>query len=189
MQFMFRLALILVVGAASVAGVRPLAAQKPAAPVIIVVDLRKIEREATSTESIRDQIGAKRKSYQEELARRENELRQEDQELQRQRSILSAEALAQKRQDLSRRLGELERDVQNIQRALQRARAGSLSVVQQKVLEIIAEIVVERGANFALDKNFVIYVRTEQNLDVTDEVLARLNKELPTVAVEVAAEQ
>ena len=46
----------------------------------------------------------------------------------------------------------------------------------------------ERGANIALDKNFVIFVRTDQNLDVTSEVLARLNKEIPDVTVEVAAE-
>ncbi len=188
MHLLIRLALILVVGVAIAGAVRPAAAQKPAAPVIIVVDLRKIEREAISTKSIRDQIGAKRKSYQGEFARRENELRQQDKDLQRQRAILSAEALAQKRQELRQRAGELQRDVQNIQRALQRARDKSLAVVRQKVLDIIALMVVERGANMALDKNFVIYVRIDQNLDVTKEVLARLDKEVPDVTVEVAAE-
>lgn len=188
MQLLIRLAVILVVGAAVTGVVRPATAQKPAAPVIVVVDLRKIEREAISTKSIREQIGAKRKSYQGRLAKRENELRKEDQELKRQQAILSPEALAQKRQQLSRRGGELQRDVQNFQRALQRARDKSLAVVRKKVLEIIAKLVVERGANIALDKNFVIFVRTDQNLDVTNEVVARLNKEIPDVTVEVAAE-
>ncbi len=188
MHLLIRLALILVVGVAIAGAVRPAAAQKPAAPVVIVVDLRKIEREATSTKSIREQIGAKRKSYQGDFAKRENELRQADQDLKRQRAILSAEALAQKRQELRGRAGELQRDVQNIQRALQRARDKSLAVVRQKALEIIAKLVVERGANIALDKNFVIYIRTDQNLDVTKEVLARLNTEIPDVTVEMAAE-
>jgi Skp family chaperone for outer membrane proteins len=63
-----------------------------------------------------------------------------------------------------------------------------LAVVRQKALEIIAKVVVERGANIALDKNFVIYIRTDQNLDVTKEVLARLNTEIPDVTVEMVAE-
>ena len=188
MHLLIRLALILVVGVAIAVAVRPVAAQKPAAPVIIVVDLRKIEREAASTKSIRDQISAKRKSYQGEFANRENELRQEGQDLQRQQAILSAEALAQKREELRRRASELQRDVQNIQRALQRARDKSLAVVRRKVLEIIAEMVVERGANIALDKNFIIYIRLDQNLDLTKEVLARLNTEIPILTVEIAAE-
>ncbi len=188
MHLLIRLALILVVGVAIAGAVRPASAQKPAAPVIIVVDTRKIEREAISTKSIREQIGAKRKSYQGEFARRENELRQQDKDLQRQRAILSAEALAQKREALRRRAGELQRDVQNIQRALQRARDKSLAVVRKKVLEIIAEMVVERGANIALDKNFIIYIRLDQNLDITKEVLARLNTEIPILTVEIAAE-
>ncbi len=188
MQLLIRLAVILVVSAAIAGVVRPATAQKPAAPVIIVVDLRKIEREATATKSIREQIDAKQKSYQFQLAKRENELRQEDQELRRQQAILSAEALAQKRQQLSRRAGELQRDVQNYQRALQRARDKSLAVVRRKVIDIIAKLVLERGANFALDKTFVVFVRTDQNLDVTNEILARLNKEIPDVTVEAAAE-
>jgi len=188
MQLLIRLAVILVISAAVAGAVRPAAAQKPEAPVIIVVDLRKIEREATATSSIREQIGTKRKSYQGDLAKRENELRQADQELQRQRAILSAEVLAQKRQELSQRAGALQRDVQDIQRALQRARDKSLSVVRQKVLDIIAKLVIERGANFALDKSFVIFTRTDQNLDVTDDVLTLLNKEIPDVTVEMVAE-
>ncbi len=188
MHLLIRLALILVVGVAIAGAVRPASAQKPAAPVIIVVDLSKIEREATSTKSIRAQIGAKRKSYQGQFAKRENELRQADKDLQRQRAILSAEALTQKRQELRQRAGELQRDVQNIQRSLQRARDKSMAVVRQKVLDIIAKMVVERGANIALDKNFVIYIRIDQNLDITKEVLARLNTEVPDVTVEIAAE-
>ena len=96
--------------------------------------------------------------------------------------------MAQKRQDLSRRYREMQRDAKNIERALQRARAKSVAVVRQKMLDIVAKMVVERGANIALDKNFVIYNRVDQNLDITKEVLARLNTEIPDLTVEIAAE-
>ncbi|MFQ5954322.1 MAG: OmpH family outer membrane protein [Kiloniellales bacterium] len=185
---LFRLAVILLVGLAIAAGMRPAVAQKPAAPVIIVVDLRQIEREATSFRSVRDQIMAQRQSYQEQLANMESELRQANQELLRQRAIVSSEAYAQKRQELEQRAGEMQRDVQKIQRALQRARDSSLSIVRKKYLEIIGKVAVERGANLALDKNLVIYTVNGQNLDITAEVLARLNEQLPAVAVEVQVE-
>jgi Skp family chaperone for outer membrane proteins len=175
--------------ALALAGAAPVAvAQKPAAPVIIVVDLQKIQREATSTKNIREQIGAERQTYQGQIASMENDLRQKNQELQRQRAILSTEAFAQKRQELEQSAGEMQRNVQKIQRALQRAQANSLLVVQKKVLEIVSTLMAERGANLALEKNLVIFTREEQNLDVTDEVLARLNKQLPAVTVEVKVE-
>ncbi len=58
MHLLIRLALILVVSVAIAGAVRPAAAQKPAAPVIIVVDLRKIEREARPNVSFDDLIPA-----------------------------------------------------------------------------------------------------------------------------------
>lgn len=188
MRVMFRLAVVVVVGLAIAAGVRPALAQKPVAPVIIVVDLRKIERDANASKSIRKQIGTQRQRYQEQLAKMETELRNANQELQRQRAIVSAEAFAQKRRALEARANEMQRDVQKIQRGLQRARDDSLSKVRRKVLEIIAKLVTERGANIALNANIVIFTRNGQNLDVTDDVLARLNQQLPDVAVEVKVE-
>ncbi len=184
MRILYRVSVIVAVCFAIAGGARPTAAQKPTAPVIIVVDLRKIEREATATKSIREQIGAKRQSHQERLAAMENELRQANQELQRQRAILSAEAFAQKRQELEQRAGKMQREVQKIQRGLQRARGKAMSLVRKKMLEVVAKLVTERGANMALDKSFVIFTRDGQNLDVTGEVLARLNKVLPKTTVE-----
>jgi Skp family chaperone for outer membrane proteins len=164
------------------------AAQNPAAPVIIVVDLQRVQRESSAIKNIREQVDAQTQTYQGQIAGLENDHRQKTQELQRQRAILSAEAFAQKRQELDQSAGEIRRNFQKIKRALQRAQGNSLQVVQKQVLSIVGKLMIERGANLVLEKSLVILTQGDQNLDVTDEVLAHLNEQLPAVEVTVTLE-
>ena len=158
-------------------------AQKPAPPIIIVVDLQKINREAAPTKSIRKQIGTYRDKYQKEFSDRDKTLRATNEQLQKQRPVLSPEAYTKKRRELEDYARNIQGHVQKIQRGLQRAQASSLSQVQERVIQIISKITAERGANLVLEKGFVVFTREGQNLDITKEVIARLNKELPTVQV------
>ena len=160
-------------------------AQKPAPPIIIVVDLQKINREAAPTKSIRKQIGTYRDKYQKEFSDRDKTLRATNEQLQKQRPVLSPEAYTKKRRELEDYARSIQGHVQKIQRGLQRAQASSLSKVQERVIQIISKITAERGANLVLEKGFVVFTREGQNLDITKEVIARLNKELPTVQVQL----
>ena len=80
------------------------ASQKLPTTVAAVIDYQRILRDAAAARSIRDQIEARRKTYQEEISKEEQRLHAADKEFAKQRSVLSPEAFAEKRREFERGL-------------------------------------------------------------------------------------
>jgi Skp family chaperone for outer membrane proteins len=168
---------------------RPAAA--PAAPAemppngtpFVVVDILLVLRDSTAAQGIRGQFEKQRTAFQAEIAKQEKDLRAADEELARQRAILSPEAFAQKRRELERKVGEAQQAAQGKRRKLDQAFNEAMQQVERKVFEVVAEIASERDYKLALHKAQVVVVQTA--LEITPEVLRRVNQKLPTVAVKL----
>ena len=161
------------------------AASAPASPAFAIIDVQKILRESTAVRQLSQQIQKSRDDYQAELKGKEQELRTADQELSRQRAILTAEVFAQKRKDLEERVASLQRDVQERKRNLDQTFASGMSQVQSVLAQIAKEIAEERGLDLILSKATVVIVKPA--FEVTGEALKRLNERLPTVKVALPA--
>ncbi len=117
-----RFALAAALGAAVVAATTTFAgAQDIPTAKIAVLDTQKILRNSTAAAGIRDQVKQQREIYQDEFAQQERELRAAEEELTRQRSILSSEAFALKRREFSARVAAVERGVETRKRELDQA--------------------------------------------------------------------
>ena len=135
------------------------AASAPASPAFAIIDVQKILRESTAVRQLSQQIQKSRDDYQAELKGKEQELRTADQELSRQRTILTAEVFAQKRKDLEERVASLQRDVQERKRNLDQTFASGMSQVQSVLAQIAKEIAEERGLDLILSKATVVIVK------------------------------
>ena len=71
-------------------------------PSIAVLDIQRILRESLAAKSVRPQADKIRGKYQKEVRNQESQLRKAEQDLARQRAILSPEAYAQKRRKFDR---------------------------------------------------------------------------------------
>lgn len=169
---------------------RPPAAQQaapqelpPAGTQIVVVDVVQILRDAQAVQGVRTQIERQRSTYQAELQKQENELRNADQDLAKQRAILSPEAFAQRRRELEKRVSDAQQSVQNRRRSLDTGFNAAMQKVNDAMVQVVTEIVQERQYQIVLTKTQVVIVHTA--LDITPEVLRRLNRKLPTVAVSI----
>ncbi|MFQ5958065.1 MAG: OmpH family outer membrane protein [Alphaproteobacteria bacterium] len=159
------------------------AQQSPQANIAIL-DYQRILRDSAAAVDIRAQIERQRQFYQEEITEQEQELRAADQELGRQRAILSTEAFAQKRREFEERVTKVQRGVQTRKRELDQAYDYGLKQVQVALLEIISELAGQRGFNLVLARQQVVF--SDKALNISDEVLLRLNERLPKVAVPLA---
>ncbi|NYZ14158.1 OmpH family outer membrane protein [Azospirillum sp. RWY-5-1] len=159
------------------------ASQKLEAPTIMVVDVQKILQEAAASKGIQKAVETQRDTYQKEIAALEDKLRTAEQELRKQQTVLSADALAQRRRDFEKQVADVQRTVQSRKRALDSALNDSMGQVQKAMVEIIAEMARDKGANIVLARHQFVLV--EAQLDVTDAVMDRLNKKLPKVAVTI----
>ena len=182
-------ALAVALGAAVVATfpIAPVAQEIPTAKVAIL-DVQRILRESSATVSIKDQIKRQSQIYQDEIAKQEKELRAAAEELAGQRAILSAEAFARKQGEFKSRGAAVESGVRTRMRELDQARNTAIKEVERTLDRIVSELAEERGLNLILSRvrarSVVLYAHTD--LNITDEVLRRLNERLPSVKVPLA---
>ncbi len=153
---------------------------KPA--VIGIVEIQAIMREALAAKSIQGQIEARRTQYQGEISGEEGRLRELEQELARQRSVLSPEAYAKRRRDFEGDVAAVQRIVADRRRELDQAYAGGVRVLQVEISKIIAEIAAERGITLVIPQAQTLYV--DKELRISREVLSRLDERLPDLALE-----
>lgn len=162
----------------------PAPAAAPATPTalsILVVDVQSLLQNSKSAKMVRQQIEQKRAEYAKEISQEEQTLRQERDALQRQQASLSAEQLNQKGRDFQQKVNELDKSVQGKRQALERSNAEALEKIQGAMLKIITEIAKDRKANLVFQRSELVLF--DQAFDVTDEVLQKLDEQLPTLTV------
>jgi Skp family chaperone for outer membrane proteins len=162
------------------------AAQQLPGAVVAVIDYQRVLREAAAAQSIRAQIEARRKAYQEEISREEQRLHEVDKAFAKQRSVLSPEAFAQKRSEFEKEVAEVQRLVQERRRELDRLSAAGLNEVKNALIAIVTSMAEERGFNLVLPSSEVLFFA--RTLDLTAEVLARLDAKLPDLRLSEVAD-
>jgi Skp family chaperone for outer membrane proteins len=176
-------------------GIGDALAQAPPAPApapgtqpaltIMVVDVQSLLQNSKSAKMVRQQIEQKRAEYAKEISHQEETLRQERDSLQRQQSSLSADALNQKGREFQQKVNDLDRSVQGKRQALERSNAEALEKIQEVMLKIITDIAKDRKSNMVFQRSELVLF--DQNFDVTDEVLQKLDEQLPTLTVNFVA--
>jgi outer membrane protein len=148
---------------------------------ISIVNIQKIMKESKAAQAARDQLKAKQQQFQDEISKKEKDLQKEDQELAKQRTILSKEAFEKQVKDFRKKATDAQKDVQDKRMNLTKAFDTALAEIQGNVQQILEELAKEKGFDVAIPSSQVLYYG--QALDISDEVLARLNKKLPTLTV------
>jgi outer membrane protein len=159
-----------------------LAADKSAlVPAVLVVDLPQVLHASKAGQGVQNTVGQAMQTYSKEVAREEDDLQRMRAELERQHTALSQQALDTKAKALQLRYQDLNRNVQNKRQAMQQAYNDAMVKVEKAALDIVGELAKERGANLVVLKQAVVF--SPDSSDVTSEVLARLDKNLASVAV------
>ena len=149
---------------------------------VMVVDVQALLQNSKAAKMVRSQIEQKRGEYTKEISHQEELLRAERDSLQRQQASLSPEALNQKGREFQQKVNELERNVQGKRQALEKSNGDALQKIQEEMLKIIADIAKQRKANLVFQRSDLVLF--DQAFDVTDEVMQKLDEQMPTLTVE-----
>src|ERR1700691_5943861 len=156
-------------------------ADAPGNLAVIVVDVQALLQNSKAAKMVRQQIEAKRADYAKEISHQEESLRQKRDTLQKQQASLSAEQLNAKGRDFQAKVNELDRDVQAKRQALERSNADALQKTQEVMVKIITDIAKDRKANLVFQRSELVLF--DQGFDVTDQVLQKLDAQMPTLTV------
>ena len=164
----------------------------PAAPpattpslTVMVVDVQALLQNSKAAKMVRGQIEQKRNEYTKEISHQEETLRAERDALQRQQATLSPDALNQKGRDFQQKVNDLERNVQGKRQALEKSNGEALSKIQEEMLKTIADIAKQRKSNLVFQRADLVLF--DQAFDVTDEVLQKLDEQMPALTVNFVA--
>lgn len=149
---------------------------------LAVLDVQKILRDSSAMKNIREQVIKYGSTFEKEIEKERNEIRSTNQELARQRTILSPDAFAEKRRLFEEKVVGVQRLVQQRQRELDASRNKAMAEVNKVYTEIVAKLAAERNLAVILRKVQTVF--TVSTLDVTQEILSRLNNKLPTVKID-----
>lgn len=148
---------------------------------IVTINIQSILSDSAAAKSAKSQIDSKRNQYQNELKKIEDKLRKEDQTLSEQRSLLSPEALEQKKREFAKQVTEAQQDVQEKRERLGEAYNDAVGDIQDAVMKIVADMAKARGFKVVIPTNNLVYATPD--LDITQDVLNQLNKDLPKVSI------
>lgn len=150
---------------------------------IAVVDVNKLLRESKAMKGVRDQAEKIEKDFKADYLDEAKRLQAEEQELRKKQPVLTGREFEQQRQDLASKFVNLRRKREAQSRLLQESFQNSLQRFREEIVIVVKALAVEDGYTIVLNAATAIHVTPQY--DVTDTVLARLDKRLPTLKFEV----
>src|SRR5665213_550995 len=156
------------------------------APVVVVVDMTQIMRDAKAAKDIQAQVEKGMNAYSKEVSQKEGDLKQLRDDLERQRTVLAPDVFNTRSQAYQQRYADLDRDVQSKRQLMQQTYSEAMTKVETTALQIIADLAKERKANMVVAKAALLYL--QDGLDVTSEVTRRLDDKLPAMTINLVKE-
>ncbi len=159
----------------------PASAAEPDANALrlAVVDFGAIRRQAAAVRSINDQLETQVAAYQSAIEKEEEALKVAQQEIDRKRGLLAADAFAVELRQWENDVSEAQRRFLRRRQELEKARADAWQQVNQRVDRIIKDLAQERQLDVVIRRDQTVFVG--HSFDITGEVLVRLDRELPVV--------
>jgi Skp family chaperone for outer membrane proteins len=162
----------------------PAAARAPAA-VIVVVDSDRIYRDCTACKTAQTQLQSRVTGLQTRQRTLVTQFQPEEQAIRAAIAALAGKepdaalrarvtAFQKRQEDANQELNRTQQNIQSIQ-------ANVLRQINERLGPAINQVMVARGANLAVDVDATL--ARSQGLDVTGEVLAALNRSLPSVSL------
>jgi len=148
---------------------------------LAVIDFRGVLAKSEAARNIRSAVDEKRQELRKYFLEVENSLREEQKNLSKKRSIVTAEAFEKRARKLKEKAQSAQKLAQTSNQKLKKSFDQAMDKVQKELVRIVAEVAEESGVGVVLFRSAIVIA--VKKLDISKEVLMRLNKKLPDVKV------
>jgi outer membrane protein len=164
-------------------------AETPAAPKIGVIEVQRIIQESAIGKEALAKIQKLQQSKQEELSKRQKELRDLEQRIQQQGKTLSEDAMEKLQKDYQAKAVDLKRFQDDAQRDLEEAQRKELKTLEERIMPVIDTIGKEMGYNLIFNKFNSGLLFASDDTDITNAIITRFNMQIaaPATATKPAA--
>ena len=152
-----------------------------------LADLNGILRAADANKKVRELLDTQRQKFQDEFSVVEAELQQTERDLMSKRELLSADEYDKQIKAFQQRVTQLQKDIQRKRQAIDNAYQKAQSDIRSEALSIIAEIAREAKLDLVLNRDSSLIFLP--HLNISDEVLTRLNERTKNARIEIEVQQ
>jgi Skp family chaperone for outer membrane proteins len=154
----------------------------PARTIIAVVNVQKIIHESAAGKGLDMQYDKAHQAFADGVAAQERDLDAQEQELNRQRTVLTQDAFNAQRQALENHSAEVQRTIQQESQANQLAFNDAFADLANTIRLIVAAVAKEQNVTVVLPQDQTLYLG-DGAIDITDIVLSRVDNKLPSISV------
>jgi Skp family chaperone for outer membrane proteins len=148
---------------------------------IAIVDLNVILTDSKAAKNATKQFETIQKNTESDIVESDKNMLDERNKLIEQQSVIAPEAFELKAKDYEKKLQNYQVEKQNKLRNLEGALQKARNEILESVKPILEELSKELGVTVILEKNSVLLSAT--NMDITEDVIKKLNKSLPKIKV------
>jgi outer membrane protein len=159
----------------------PSPGKKYPTPTVAIVDINQIMQNSEAAKSIKTQVDKARAGFQQSVQSKNDEFHKLEDDLQRQREVLSPEAFQQKQKEFQQKVADAQRETQDRRNKSEEALGKAQLQVETALNQIVDQIAKEQGITLVLPRQAVLHYEPE--MDITAEVMKRLNGKLPAVTL------
>ena len=152
-----------------------------------LADLNGILRSADANMKVRELLDTQRQKFQDEFSLVETELQQTERDLMSKRELLSTEEYEKQIKAFQARVTQLQQDIQKKRQVIDNAYQKAQSDIRAEALSIITEIARDMSLDLVLNRDASLIFLP--HLNISDEVLTRLNERTKNSRIEVQVQE
>jgi len=152
-----------------------------------LADLNGILRAADANVKVRELLDTQRQKFQDEFSLVEAELQQTERDLMSKRELLSAEEYDKQIKAFQARVTQLQQDIQRKRQAIDNAYQKAQSDIRAEAFSIITEIARDMNLDLVLNREASLIFLP--HLNISDEVLTRLNERTKNARIEIQVQE
>jgi len=152
-----------------------------------LADLNGILRAADANVKVRELLDTQRQKFQDEFSLVEAELQQTERDLMSKRELLSADEYDRQIKAFQARVTQLQQDIQRKRQAIDNAYQKAQSDIRAEALSIITEIARDMNLDLVLNRDASLIFLP--HLNISDEVLTRLNERTKNARIEIQLQE
>ncbi len=150
---------------------------------ISVVDLDILLNESKAGKSIQAQLKSKRDSFQKEFAEKEKNLRDDEKKIIEKKDKMTAEEFSVERKKFEAKLLETRKLLQVRKTSLDKGLTGAMQELRQHIMKVTSELAESTKTQLVLNRDSVVIV--EKSMDITSDVLAKLDATVSSIPLKV----
>jgi outer membrane protein len=153
-----------------------------------VIEVQKIVQESAIGKESLARVQKVQQAKQDELAKRQKELRDMEQKIQDQGKALSEDAMEKLQKDYQAKALDLKRFQDDAQRELEESQRKELGDLEKRIMPVINEVAREQGYALVFNKfNSGLLYADDKSVDLTEAIITKFNSMIAAPAAPAAA--